>query len=144
MGVKNFKRLLIPMPKFIELNSELILVLGFGFGSTPGTQTQYIFFWGGKSTPNIHLIDLYKMIPNMCILLGFDLVFHLIIGQNWKKFLEKLSISLIKNICTKKFYYAPKPFIFPCRPVFPTATFVNHWAIVTGLFPETNGKRIWI
>ena len=24
--------------------------------------------------------------------------------------------------------------------MFPTATFVNHWAIVTGLFPETNGK----
>ena len=28
MGVKNFKRLLISIPKCIELNSELILILG--------------------------------------------------------------------------------------------------------------------
>jgi hypothetical protein len=35
LGVKNFKSLLISIPKFIELNSELILVLGFGLGSHP-------------------------------------------------------------------------------------------------------------
>jgi len=46
MGVKNFKRLLISIPKCIELNSELISVFGFWFGSTPGTQTQYILFLG--------------------------------------------------------------------------------------------------
>jgi hypothetical protein len=39
MGVKNFKRLLI------ELNSELILVLGFGLGSHP--DPIYTFFFGG-------------------------------------------------------------------------------------------------
>jgi hypothetical protein len=40
MGVKNFKRLLISIPKCIEL--------GFGFGFTPETLTQYILFRGGE------------------------------------------------------------------------------------------------
>jgi hypothetical protein len=35
-GVKNFKSLLISIPKCKQLNSELILVLGFGSGPHPG------------------------------------------------------------------------------------------------------------
>ena len=42
MGVKNFKRLLISIPKCIELNSELILVLGLG--SNPGPRPNIYFF----------------------------------------------------------------------------------------------------
>ena len=43
MGVKNFQDLLISIPKCIELNSELILVLGLG--PHPGPR-QNKFFWG--------------------------------------------------------------------------------------------------
>jgi len=39
MGVKNFKRMLISIPK---LNSELILVLGLGLGSQPGPRPKPI------------------------------------------------------------------------------------------------------
>jgi len=46
MGVKNFKSLLISIPKCIELNSELILVLGFGLGHTRDPYPMYTFFWG--------------------------------------------------------------------------------------------------
>jgi len=46
MGVKNFKSLLISTPKCIELNSELILVLGFGLGSHPGPRPNIYFLWG--------------------------------------------------------------------------------------------------
>ena len=45
MGVKNFKSLLISTPKRIELNYELILVLGFGLGSHPGPRPNIYFFW---------------------------------------------------------------------------------------------------
>jgi len=43
-GVKNCKCLLISIPKCIELNSELILVLGMG--SHPGPRPNIYFFWG--------------------------------------------------------------------------------------------------
>ena len=43
MGVKNFKRLLISISKCIELNSELILVLGLGLGSHPGPRPNIYF-----------------------------------------------------------------------------------------------------
>jgi len=46
MGVNNFKRMLISIPKCIELNSELILVLGFGLGSHPGPRPNIYFFFG--------------------------------------------------------------------------------------------------
>jgi hypothetical protein len=46
LGLKNFKRLLISMPKFMKLNSELILVLGFGLGPQPGPRLNIYFFWG--------------------------------------------------------------------------------------------------
>jgi hypothetical protein len=49
MRVKNFKRLLISIPKCIELNSKSNF--GLGFKSTPRTQTQYILFWGVKCLP---------------------------------------------------------------------------------------------
>ncbi len=46
LGVKHFKSLLISIPKCIELNSELILVLGFCLGPqvTRGTDPIYPFF----------------------------------------------------------------------------------------------------
>jgi len=47
MGVKNFKRLLISIPKCIELSSELILVLGLV--SHPGPRPNIYFFWGEMS-----------------------------------------------------------------------------------------------
>ncbi len=51
MGVKNFKHLLIFMPKCIELNSEfkpkLILFLGLGLGVTQDPDPIYSFFFGG-------------------------------------------------------------------------------------------------
>ena len=47
--VRNFKRLLISLLKFIELNSYLILVLGFGLGSHPGLRLNIYFCSGEKS-----------------------------------------------------------------------------------------------
>jgi len=47
MGVKNFKNLLISIPKCIELNSELVLVLGLG--PHPGPRQNIIFFGGEVS-----------------------------------------------------------------------------------------------
>ncbi len=47
MGVKNSERLLISIPKCIELNFELILVSGLG--SHPGPRPNKIFFWGEMS-----------------------------------------------------------------------------------------------
>jgi len=48
MGVKNYKRLLISIPKCIRLNSELIL--GFGLGSHPEPRLNiYNFFRGEMS-----------------------------------------------------------------------------------------------
>ena len=44
MGVKNFKRLLISIPKCIELNSELIFILGLGLGSHQGPRPNIYFF----------------------------------------------------------------------------------------------------
>jgi len=50
MGVKNYKRLLISIPKCTGLNSELILVLGFGFGSYSEPRPNiYNFFKGEMS-----------------------------------------------------------------------------------------------
>ena len=43
MSVKNFKRLLISIPKCIELNC-----IELNYGSPPGTQTQYIIIFGLK------------------------------------------------------------------------------------------------
>ena len=51
MGVKNFERLLISKPKCIELNSELILVLGLGSGSGLDSHKEpipYINFFLGE------------------------------------------------------------------------------------------------
>ena len=44
MGVKNFERLLISIPKCIELNSELILVLGLDLGSHPAPRPNIYFY----------------------------------------------------------------------------------------------------
>ncbi len=52
MGVKNFKRLLNSIPKCIELNSELILVLVLGLGSHSGPRPNINFFWGEMSGYN--------------------------------------------------------------------------------------------
>jgi len=49
IGIKNLKSLLISIPKYIELNSELILVLGFGLGPHPGPRPNIYTFWGEKS-----------------------------------------------------------------------------------------------
>ena len=49
MGVKNFKSLLISIPKFIELNSELVL----GLGSHPGPRPR--LFFGGKMSENVFI-----------------------------------------------------------------------------------------
>jgi len=38
---------MISIPKCMELNSELILVLGFGLGPHPGSKPN-IYFFGGK------------------------------------------------------------------------------------------------
>ena len=46
---RNFKCLLISLPKCIELNSELIKVLGLGFGPHPGPRPNIYFFWGEMS-----------------------------------------------------------------------------------------------
>ena len=51
MGVKNFKRFLISIPKCIELNSEFIL--GLGLGSHPGPRINIYFFWGEMSAYDI-------------------------------------------------------------------------------------------
>ena len=54
MGVKNFKRLLISIPKCIKLNSELILALGLG--SHPEPRPNIYFFWGEMSDGNNKLL----------------------------------------------------------------------------------------
>ncbi len=54
MGVKNFKRLLISIPKCIELNSELILILGLGLGSHTEPKSNIYFFQGEMSDCNIY------------------------------------------------------------------------------------------
>ncbi len=48
LAVKNFKRLLISIPKCIELNSELILALG----QHPGPRPNIHFYFGEKSEHN--------------------------------------------------------------------------------------------
>jgi hypothetical protein len=49
MGVKNLKSFLISIPKCMELNSELILVLGFGLDPHPEPRPNIYFFLGEKS-----------------------------------------------------------------------------------------------
>ena len=53
MGVNNFKRLLISIPKCLELNSEskpkLILILGLDLGPHPGPRPNIYFFWAEMS-----------------------------------------------------------------------------------------------
>ncbi len=46
MSVRNFKSLLISIPKCIELNTELILVLSLGLGPHPGPRPNIYFFLG--------------------------------------------------------------------------------------------------
>jgi hypothetical protein len=53
MGVTNFKRLLISIPKCMELNSEMILILGFGLSPHPGPRPNVYFFWGEMSDRKI-------------------------------------------------------------------------------------------
>ena len=36
--------------------------------------------------PSNHFVELNDLILNICILLGLDITFNLIIGKNWKKF----------------------------------------------------------
>ena len=49
MRVKNFERSMISIPKCKKLNSELILVLDFGFGPHPGPRSNISFLWGEMS-----------------------------------------------------------------------------------------------
>jgi hypothetical protein len=52
MGFNNFESLFIYIPKCIELNSELILVLYFDLGAHPGPRHNTYIFLGEKSDPN--------------------------------------------------------------------------------------------
>ena len=45
-------RLLNSIPKYIELNSEFILVVGFGLGPHPGPRPNIYFLGGEKSAFN--------------------------------------------------------------------------------------------
>ena len=73
MGVKNFKCLLISLPKCIELNSELILILVLDLilGSHPGPRPNIYFFLDemSGSTSNFHFFIDYFMTLNNVIFL---------------------------------------------------------------------------